>query len=54
MRSDVKNIAGRIDSAPARMELPRNPVVCICERDGADESVACVAAPVNTNLKALT
>jgi hypothetical protein len=38
MNSDLKIVEGRVGSAPARVELPPNPVVCIFEPDHAEES----------------
>jgi Diguanylate cyclase, GGDEF domain len=40
MTSNAKIIEERIGSAPARTELSPNPVLCIFERDGAEESTA--------------
>jgi hypothetical protein len=52
MTSDATIVERRVD--PGRTELPRNPGICVFERAGADQTVACVSAPVTTNLKALT
>jgi diguanylate cyclase (GGDEF)-like protein len=47
MNSHPKIVEATFDPAPLRAELPPNPVVCIFERDGAEESAASAVEQLN-------